>query len=63
MQDVSGNDIMRRIRTNEVRTLSEHFPEVEPGCLLDKSAPKRMQEVWDAGVAGSTHVSTKRWIY
>jgi hypothetical protein len=62
-QEVNGNDIMRRVTADQVRTLSEHFPEVEPGCLLNGTAPKRLQDVWDVSAAGQKHVSTKRWVY
>jgi len=59
--DLSPSDIMRRVRTNEVRTLSELFPEVQPGSLLDGTGPPRLQTVWERG--GSKDVSTKSWIY
>ena len=59
--DLSGNDVMRRIQENDVRTLSEYFPEVDAGCLLKGEGPPRLQEVWD--VCGTEHVSTRRWIY
>lgn len=62
-QQVNGNDIMRRVTASEVRTLSEQFPEVERGCLLDGSAPQRLQDVWNVSGAGKQHVSTKRWVY
>jgi hypothetical protein len=58
--EVTGNDIVRRVTANECRTLSEHFPEVDPGCLLDGKGPIRLQELWDR--AGTNHVSTGRWI-
>ena len=59
--DLSPSDIMRRVNTNEVRTLSELFPEVEPGCLLDGSGPQRLQSVWERG--GSKDASSRSWIY
>lgn len=59
--DLSPSDIMRRVSTNEVRTLSELFPEVEPGCLLDGSGPQRLQTVWEHG--SSKEVSSRSWIY
>lgn len=45
---VSSDDITRRVRSNEVKTLSEHFPNVENGSLLDGTAPQRLQSVWNA---------------
>jgi hypothetical protein len=59
--EVTGNDIMRRVQAHTVVTLSEQFSEVEPGTLLDGTASRRIQDIWDA--AGKRHVSTKRWIY
>lgn len=58
---VSSNDIMRRIQPHKVVTLSEQFPGVAAGCLLEGNAPPRLQEVYDA--SGTGHVSSKRWIY
>jgi hypothetical protein len=46
--DVTGDDIMRRISAEQVRTLSELFPEVPSGCLLEGTAPPRLQETWKA---------------
>jgi len=60
-QDVSSSDIMRRVSANEVRTLSEKFPKVEAGCLLDGTAPKRLRDVWDTGVGVQS--APKHWIY
>jgi glutamate synthase domain-containing protein 2 len=64
-QELSGNDIMRRVTANEVRTLSEHFPTVEPGCLLSGMAPPRLQKIWDeVGNQEGRLVSTSNhWIY
>ena len=59
--EISSNDIMRRVKHGEVRTLSEHFPSVHPGCLLTGQGPARLQEIWD--MSGTEHVSTRRWIY
>jgi hypothetical protein len=59
--EVTGNDIMRRVQAHTVVTLSEQFSEVEPGSLLDGTASRRIQDIWDA--AGTRYVSTKRWIY
>ena len=47
IDDLSSDKIMRRVRTNEVKALSDHFPMVEQGCLLDNSAPSRLQNVWN----------------
>lgn len=61
---VTGNDFMRRVRTNEVRTLSEHFPNVNPGCLIERNAPTRLQAAWDAGAATTrAPTSSTMWIY
>lgn len=62
-QDENRSDIMRRVSVTKVRTLSEQFPEVEPGCLLKGTAPQRLQDVWNASAATGKQVSTTRWIY
>jgi glutamate synthase domain-containing protein 2 len=62
ISSVTANDVMRRVSPNVVQTLSEAFPEVEPGCLLTGSASPRLQIVWDECLS-KTHVSTRRWIY
>lgn len=63
--NIKPNDIMRRVNNNKVRTLEELFPEVEPGCLLDGTAPDRLQAAWDGSCAvkscGVDH--SRRWIY
>ncbi|CAM9172514.1 unnamed protein product, partial [Heterosigma akashiwo] len=48
IDDLSSDDIMRRVRSNEVRTLSEHFPMVAPGSLIDGEAPPKLQSVWNS---------------
>jgi glutamate synthase domain-containing protein 2 len=58
---IKRSDVMRRVTPSEVRTLSEQFPEVNSGCLLDGSGPERIQEVWDSSGSGSN--SSRRWIY
>jgi hypothetical protein len=58
---VTGNDVMRRVTADKVRTLSEIFPEVEPGSLLRSEAPERLQSAWDE--AGSNGANSKHWIY
>ena len=57
---VSSDDIQRR-GGNEVRTLSERIPGVEPNSLLEGNAPERLQQVWDE--RSSRKPSYKRWIY
>ncbi len=47
IDELSCDKIMRRVRSNEVQTLSDHFPVVDPGCLLENSAPPRLQNIWD----------------
>lgn len=47
VDQLSPDKIMRRVQTNEVKTLLDHFPMVEPECLLQNSAPTRLQKVWD----------------
>ena len=65
INDLNSDDVMRRIRSNEVRTLSEHFPSIAPGSLLDGAAPERLQSVWDTceSVAPHSQSDFKRWIY
>jgi hypothetical protein len=60
-RELSGNDIMKRVSTNEVRTLCEKFPEVDPGCLLNGLGPEKLQNIWDNGVG--TYAPSKHWIY
>jgi len=48
VDQVSCNDIMRRIHSNEVKTLREHFPPMEIGSLVDGTAPLRLQSIWNA---------------
>ena len=76
---LTRSDIMRRVSDNEVRTLSEHFPELEPGCLLNGTGPERMQEIWNIASSSVSSISSnnqgttttassasyrkKRWIY
>jgi len=64
---VCGDDIMRRIRPGEVRTLSEQFPSVEAGCLLRGVGPTRLQEIWDSSerlnTPGAHRYKGTRWIY
>jgi len=64
--DLTGDDIMRRVKDGEVRTFSEQFPEVEPGSLLVGKAPKRLQTIWDACSLDTPTAqlhNRKRWIY
>jgi len=69
LQDVTACDIMRRIRTNQVRTLSEHFPEVHPGCLLDGKGPPRLQSAWNSEIFmadtdnNPSTIEYGQWIY
>ena len=60
VSDVTSDDIMRR-GNNDVRTLSERFPSVEPNSLLEGKAPERLQTIWDE--CSSHKSSSKRWIY
>ncbi len=45
--DIKPIKIMRRTRPNEVKSFAEHFPNVEPGCLLNGSGPERLQSLWN----------------
>lgn len=45
--DIKPSKIMRRTRPNEVKTFAEHFPNVEPGCLLNGSGPEGLQSLWN----------------
>jgi len=47
IKELSAEKIMRRVRTNETQTLSDHFPIVPNGCLLDGTAPNKLQTAWD----------------
>lgn len=60
VSDVTSDDIMRR-GSNNVRTLSERFPSIEPNSLLEGKAPERLQNIWDG--CSSHKSSSKRWIY
>lgn len=59
--DLAPSDIVRRVSSDRVATLSELFPEVETGCLLHGQAPSRLQAIWDKG--GCNDVATTAWIY
>jgi len=59
--EISGHDIMRRVTPERVCSLSEHYPEVQPGCLLDGTGPDRLQSVWNGCMAHT--VASKRFIY
>ncbi len=48
IDELSSDDIMRRVRSNDVRTLSEHFPIIEAGSLIYGSAPPKLQSLWDS---------------
>jgi hypothetical protein len=68
--EVNGDDIMRRVTANEVRTLTEHFPSVEYGSLTLGTAPPKLQRIWnevsivhDSGKKESKKKSAKGWIY
>ena len=61
--EVNGDDIMRRVTANEVKTLSEQFPNVEKGCLLSGSAPPRLQSIWSELSDGPERKRAKCWIY
>ena len=64
LQQVSPNDIMRRTRTNQVRTLEEQFPCVEEGSLLNGSCSNsRLQQLWDNVADKNKSVFDSRWIY
>ena len=57
---------MRRVRPGVVRTLSEEFAEVDPGCLLRGDGPARLQDIWESSAVDSpiTHrFKRTRWIY
>ena len=58
---IAANDIMRRVQYAKVRTLAEHYPLVEPGCLLEGKGPMRLQKLWN--MSGSKDVSTLQWIF
>jgi glutamate synthase domain-containing protein 2 len=58
---VTANDVMRRVTPDTVRTLSEAFPEVEPGCLLVGNGPPRLQEVWNDHLLDRK--TARQWIY
>jgi glutamate synthase domain-containing protein 2 len=60
--DVQADDIMRRVQHNKVRTLAEHFPGVDSGCLLHGKGPPRLQAAWDSCEPDSTQVCSRRWI-
>ena len=61
--EVNGDDIMRRVTANEVKTLSEQFPTVENGCLLSGTAPTRLQNIWNDLSNGQERKLRKSWIY
>jgi hypothetical protein len=60
--DVKANDIMHCVN-NKVCTLSECFPGVELGCLLEGVGPTRLQEVWDRCSRVDNVIINQRWIH
>ena len=62
-REVNGDDIMRRVTANEVKTLSEQFPTVQNGCLLSGTAPPRLQRIWNELSNGPERNIAKCWIY
>lgn len=62
-RDVNGDDIMRRVTANEVKTLSEQFPTVQNGCLVSGTAPPRLQNIWNQVGNEAERNVTKCWIY
>jgi glutamate synthase domain-containing protein 2 len=66
LDQIRPQDIMRRISSNQVRTLEEHFPSVTAGSLLTGQCSNvRLQQLWDE-VADNNTVETEyesRWIY
>jgi glutamate synthase domain-containing protein 2 len=61
--EVTGGDLMRRVRQGKIQTLSEYFPEVAEGCLLNGTGPKRLQDVWNTASGDDSSTHTRRWIY
>ena len=61
--DVVSSDIMRRVESNVVRTLSEQYPEIEPSCLINGSGPERIQGIWDSLTHDQISAKGKKWIY
>jgi glutamate synthase domain-containing protein 2 len=57
--EVTADDIMRRV-DGQVRTLAEQFPQVEPGSLVQGSAPPRLQYLWNSC---DQSLAVKKWIY
>lgn len=47
MRELSPQYIMRRVAANQVLSLEEIYPPLEPGCLLNKSGPTKLQKLWD----------------
>lgn len=52
IQDISAEDIFRRISHTEVKSLDEIYPVLEQGCLLyEETVPKSWQKYWRAANA------------
>jgi glutamate synthase domain-containing protein 2 len=47
MDEITPDDIMRRVSANQVQTLQERFPLPEYGSLLHGTAPEKLQSIWD----------------
>jgi len=47
MRELSPEYIMRRVTANQALSLEEIYPTLEPGCLLNGSAPQKLQRLWD----------------
>ena len=57
-----ADDIMRRVSEGEVKTLADHLPNVDAGCLILGNGPKNLQELWDD--AGKSDPQRRRhWIF
>ncbi len=58
---VSGKDVVRRTRSHGLRDMNEVYPWITtpPGSLLDKTASKELQAIWE-GRSAHTHLLWER---
>jgi len=59
---ITGDDVVRRAKGGELRTLSEIYPWItlKPGSLLDGSAPIAMQKIFSGKGGHHDHYAWER---
>jgi len=47
--DLTRDHIYKRVEANKVFSYSQLYPEVEPSCLFNSTAPPYLQKIWESG--------------